>query len=101
MRFPDRSPVLDKNHAPMGPEVLSSTGAGVCRKASKAFPDSSSVLDKFQSAIRILGGVYTELLLLNPTPTRPNTQIIPKESICAVSCACDLDINSGTESLCV
>ena len=44
------SPVLDKNPAPMGPEILSSTGAGVWRKAPKAFPDSSSVLDKFQSA---------------------------------------------------
>ena len=51
MRFPDRSPVLDKNLAPMGPEILSSTGAGAWRKASVAFPDSSSVLDKFQSAI--------------------------------------------------
>ena len=29
MRLPDPSPVLDKNHAPMGPEILSSTGAGV------------------------------------------------------------------------
>ena len=51
MRFPDRSPVLDKNHAPMGPEILSSTGAGAWRKAPMAFPDSSSVLDKFQAAI--------------------------------------------------
>ena len=51
MRFPDRSPALDKNRAPMGPEFFSSTGAGVCRKAPKAFSDSSSVLDKFQSAI--------------------------------------------------
>ena len=51
MRFPDRSPVLDKNRAPMGPEILSSTGAGAWRKAPMAFPDSSSVLDKFQSAI--------------------------------------------------
>ena len=50
MRFPDRSPVLDKNRAPMGPETLSSTGAGAWRKAPTAFPDSSSVLDKFQSA---------------------------------------------------
>ena len=31
-------------------EILSSTGAGVWRKAPKAFLDSSSVLDKFQSA---------------------------------------------------
>ena len=51
MRLPDPSPVLDKNRAPMGPEILSSTGAGVWRKAPMAFPDSSSVLDKFQSAI--------------------------------------------------
>ena len=51
MRLPDPSPVLNKNRAPMGPEILSSTGAGVCRKAPVAFPDSSSVLDKFQSAI--------------------------------------------------
>ena len=50
MRLPDPSPALDKNHAPMGPEILSSTGAGVWRKAPMAFPDSSSVLDKFQSA---------------------------------------------------
>ena len=45
MRLPDPSPVLDKNRAPMGPEILSSAGAGVWRKALMAFPDSSSVLD--------------------------------------------------------
>ena len=50
MRLPDPSPVLDKNREPMGPEILSSTGAGVWRRAPMAFPDSSSVLDKFQSA---------------------------------------------------
>ena len=50
MRVPDPSPVLDKNRAPMGTEILSSTGAGVWRKAPMAFPSSSSVLDKFQSA---------------------------------------------------
>ena len=44
-------PVLDKNRAPMGPGILSSTGAGVWRKAPMAFPDSSSVLDEFPSAI--------------------------------------------------
>ena len=49
MRLPDPSPVLDKNRAPMGPEILSSTGAGVWRKAPTAFPDSNSVLDIFQS----------------------------------------------------
>ena len=53
MKFPDRNPVLDKNRAPMGPEILSNTGAGVWRKAPIAFPRSSSVLDKFQSAIFI------------------------------------------------
>ena len=42
MRLPDLSPVLDKNYAPMGPEILSSTGAGFWRKAPMAFPDSSS-----------------------------------------------------------
>ena len=36
--------------APMGPGILSSTGAEVWRKAPGAFPDSNSVLDKFQSA---------------------------------------------------
>ena len=36
MRLPDSSPVLDKNRAPMGPEILSSGGAGVWRKASMA-----------------------------------------------------------------
>ena len=50
MRLPDPSPMLDKNRAPMGPEILSSTGAGVWRKAPMAFPDSSSVLDKLQTA---------------------------------------------------
>ena len=52
MRLPDPSPVLEKNRAPMGPEILSSTGAGVWRKAPMAFSDSSSVLDRFQSATR-------------------------------------------------
>ena len=53
MRLPDPSPVLDKNHAPMGPEILSSTRDGVWRKAPMTFPDSSSVLDKFQSANQV------------------------------------------------
>ena len=51
MRVPNPSPVLDKNPAPMGQEIFSSTEAGVWRKAPKAFPDSSSAPDKFQSAI--------------------------------------------------
>ena len=50
MRVPNPSPVLDKNRAPTGPEMLSSTWAGVWRRAPKAFPDSSSVLEKLQSA---------------------------------------------------
>ena len=51
MRLPNPSEVLDKNLAPMGPGILSSTAAGVWSEAPGAFPDSSSVLDKFQSAI--------------------------------------------------
>ena len=51
MRLRDPSPVLDKNRAPIGPEILSNTGAGVWRKAPMAFLSSSSVLDKFQSAM--------------------------------------------------
>ena len=47
MRFPDRTPVLDKNRAPIGPEILSSTGAGAWRRVPMAFPDSSSVLINF------------------------------------------------------
>ena len=52
MRVANCSSVLDKNLAPMGPEILSSTGVGVWRKAPKAFPDFSSALDKFQSAMQ-------------------------------------------------
>ena len=50
MRVPNPSPALDKIRALVGPEILSSTVAGVWRKAPKGFQDSSSVLDKFQSA---------------------------------------------------
>ena len=35
----------------MGSDILSTTGAGAWRKGPVAFPDSSSVLDKFQSAM--------------------------------------------------
>ena len=31
-RVPSPSPILDENPAPMGPEIISSTGAGVWRK---------------------------------------------------------------------
>ena len=51
MRLPDPSPVLDKILVPIGPGILSSTGAEVWRKAPMAFPDSNSLLDKFHSAI--------------------------------------------------
>ena len=56
------SPALDKNLAPMGPEFLSSTGAGVWRNAPGALPDSSSVLDKLPSAIHsaLVIGVLVE-----------------------------------------
>ena len=54
MRLPDPSPALDKNRAPMGPDISSSTGDGVRRKAPKAVPDSSSVLDKSQSASSVI-----------------------------------------------
>ena len=39
IRLSSPSPVLDKNRALTGPEILSSIGAGVWRKALKAFPD--------------------------------------------------------------
>ena len=48
---PNCIPVLDKFLAPIGTEILSSAGAGVWREAPVTFPDSSSVLDKLQSAI--------------------------------------------------
>ena len=37
MRVPNPSPILDKSCAPMGPEILSSTGAGVWRMALEGF----------------------------------------------------------------
>ena len=51
MMVPNPSPVLHKNSALLGLEMLSNTGAGVWRKAPGAFPDSSSALDKLQSTI--------------------------------------------------
>ena len=51
MRLPDPSPVLDKNRAPMGPEILSSTGAGVWRKAPMHFQTPVLYWIDFQSAI--------------------------------------------------
>ena len=51
MKVPKPSPVPDEHLAPKCPDILSSAGAGVCRHAPGSFPDSSSVLDKFQHAI--------------------------------------------------
>ena len=59
-RSPDPRPVLNKHRAPMGPESLSSTWAGVWRKAPMAFPDSNSVLDAFQPAIKNLSPMGPE-----------------------------------------
>ena len=50
IRMPNPSPTLDKNLASMGPEILSSIGVGVWRKASEAFPDSNTTLDTCRSA---------------------------------------------------
>ena len=44
-----------------------------------------------------LGGLYTKVLLLPPTNTQPITQIIAREFICVICCACNLEINSGEE----
>ena len=40
MRVPNPSVILDKNCAPMGPDILSSIGTGVWRNRSSAFPRS-------------------------------------------------------------
>ena len=65
MRLPDPRSVLDKNRAPMGPEILSNTGVGAWRKAPMAFPDSISVLDKSQSAT--VGSVHEKAQSWQPT----------------------------------
>ena len=56
MRLPDPSKALDKNCATMGcGSFIQYWGWGL-EKGSMAFPDSSSVLDKIQSAIMATGG---------------------------------------------
>ena len=65
----------DKNRAPIGPEILSGTGAGVWRKAPIAFPDSNSVLDKFQSAIPFQQGAKHTLQLLFGQSQPPQMQV--------------------------
>ena len=37
IRMPKPSPLLDKNRAPIGPEILSNAGTGVWRKAPRHF----------------------------------------------------------------
>ena len=61
MKVPNPSPGLDKDCTPMGPEMLSNTGSGVWRKAFEAFPNSTSVLDKFQSAIIVWNNLFGAL----------------------------------------
>ena len=75
LRLPDPSPVLDKNRAPMGPESLSSTGAGIWRKAPMAFSDSSSVLDKFQSASYVV--VVVVVVVATTTKKKYNKKATP------------------------
>ena len=54
MRLPNPNPVLDRNLAPTGSGILSSTGAGVWRNAPGAFSDSKSAPKKFQPANLLL-----------------------------------------------
>ena len=63
--FPDPSPVLDKNHAHMGPEILSSTGAGVWRKVPKAFPGLQFCTGEIQSAITRLDMLAISRIAVN------------------------------------
>ena len=70
MRVPNPSPVLDKNRAPMGPEMLSCTGAGLWRKAPKRFPDSSSALETFEFAKQFLISGKTVICYLNSVLTK-------------------------------
>ena len=52
MRLSNPSPVLDKNRVPMGPrkKKLPVLGLASGRRLLRPFPDSSSALDRFQSA---------------------------------------------------
>ena len=47
MMVPNSNPILHKHHAPMGPQSISSTGAGDWMKAPVRFPDGISMLDEF------------------------------------------------------
>ena len=49
MKVSNPSTILDKNCAPMGPDILSSAGAGVWRNRSGASSDSNSILNEFLS----------------------------------------------------
>ena len=46
LRASNPSQILDTKRVAIGREILSSTGAGVWRKAPKALPDSNSAPDK-------------------------------------------------------
>ena len=57
----------------MGPEISSSTGAGVWRTAPGAFPDSNAVLDKFQWPGVRKTGWFTKRVVLADVPWPPKT----------------------------
>ena len=59
MRVPNASPALANINAPMAPENLASTGAGVWRKARKAFPGSKPVLSATKTEQTSWGGWAT------------------------------------------
>ena len=62
MRLPIPSLVLDINLAPMGPGILSSSGAVVWRKGPGACPDCNSVLDAFQEVAMPISILEAEIL---------------------------------------
>ena len=64
MRVPN-PPRAGQKSCTMGPTILSGTGAGVCRKAPMALPDSSSVLDNFQISEQIIAYFQQKLQRAN------------------------------------
>ena len=71
VRLPNPSPVLGKNRAPIGPEILSSTGARVLRKAPNAFSDFNSALDKFQAAKKFPENLLSWILIDSAPSEQP------------------------------
>ena len=61
MRVPNPSPVLDKNPAPMGPEISSSTGPEVYRKHLRVF--QSPVLYWINFSLRYVPYSFLNLVL--------------------------------------